>query len=301
MLQNRRAAATAPALATVITGFAAFLAGLSGPAVAPAAVAPAAVAPAAVAPAAVAPAAASPPSAVGMPRSAAAAVFRSGEMLHYRIAVGPLTAGEATLVTLPDTTGQWPGTVTIRLTVRSSGILEALYPVRDRITSRVTADGCETLMLRRRIREGRRRFSDSWTVDRVGGRACELGGDEVSTPPGVRDVLAALWTLRLRGVAAAEGTVVPTLPVLLGDRVATLHVAVGAPRLVEVPHGRGRARPLGLMLGAPPPSPTDASLVVDLAEDGAHTPLRVRLTVPVVGSVQVELTAVSASIRKNSR
>jgi hypothetical protein len=278
MPRHRQAAATAPALAILTTGFMALLAAASAP--------PVVVATAA------------PPPVVGGPRSTAAAVFRSGETLRYRIVIGPLTAGEATLVTRPDTTGRSPGTVTVRLTVRSSGILEAVYPVRDRITSRVTADDCETLLLQRRIREGRRRFTDRWVVDHARGRARELGGDEVATPPGVRDVLAVLWLLRLQGVVARDGAVVAPLPVLLGDGVGTLHVAVGPPRAVTVPAGRDTARSVGLTLGAPPRSPTDASLVVDLAQDGAHTPLRARMALPVVGAVQVELTAVSVSIDK---
>jgi hypothetical protein len=224
-----------------------------------------------------------------LPRIADSAPPAMQETLHYRIRIGVVSAGEATIVTRPVQRAGEPPSVEIRLTVRSSGLLSALYPIRDRITSRAAADDLRTLALDRRIREGRHREVDHWLVDHGRGLARERGGRQTTVPAGVHDVLSVLW--KLRGTDLAAGDTL-SLPVLLGHGVARMHVAVGEHREVEVPAGRFRCVPVWPGLDEPVDPSGEASMLIEFGVDRPRWPVRIGVQLPIVGRALVELVGV---------
>ncbi|MEZ4386325.1 MAG: DUF3108 domain-containing protein [Candidatus Krumholzibacteriia bacterium] len=212
------------------------------------------------------------------------------ETLNYRIRVGPMTAGQATIAARPVALADGPPAVEIRLSVRSSGLLSRLYPVRDRITSWAAQDDLRTLLLDRRIREGRRRLVDHWRVDHARRTARERGGARVPVPAGVHDILSALWRLRTADLAAADTL---SLPLLLGSRTARMFVAAGSATDVEVPAGRFRCVPLCPRLGEPAEFDGGSPVLIECSLGPQRWPVRLRLPLPVVGSVSVELETAS--------
>jgi len=224
-----------------------------------------------------------------LPRTADCAPAFAEETLHYRIRIGVVSAGEATIATRPVQRAGEPPAVEIRLTVRSSGLLSALYPIRDRITSRAAADDLRTLALDRRIREGRRREVDHWVVDHDRGLARERGGRQVTVPTGVHDILSFLWKLRGTDLAPADTL---SLPVLLGQGVARMHVAVGEHREVEVPAGRFRCVPVRPGLDEPVDPAGDASMLIEFGVEQPRWPVRIGVQLPIVGRASVELVRV---------
>ncbi len=209
----------------------------------------------------------------------------TGEILQYRIRVGFVTAGEATIATRP---GDTHDTVEIHLTARSSGILSALYPIRDRITSRALRDDFRTLALHRRIREGNRRHHDRWAVDHRRGEAVEQRGARVTIPAGVHDILSVLW--RLRSDRPAPGDTLAR-SVFLGPATSTMTTVAGPPSEVDVPAGHFTCVPLYPSLHGTPRVADDADVIVDCARGPRRIPVRIRLQLPVIGRATVELVS----------
>jgi hypothetical protein len=209
----------------------------------------------------------------------------AGETLEYRIRLGPIRAGSATVVTRTAAIGR-EGAVEIELSARSDGLLASLLPVRDRITSVAAVGDLRSLRLERRIREGRRKIHDVWTVDHDLAVATDGQGGQVAVPPGIHDILSVLW--RLRAVALAPGDTV-TLPVLVAGRATRLNVTVGPEREVEVPAGRFRCLPLCPGLERIVPFDPHGPLVIDLAVGATGPPVRISLDLPVAGRARFEL------------
>jgi len=212
----------------------------------------------------------------------------AGETLNYRIRVGFVTAGEACITTRL-ISGSRPVALEIRLTARSRGILSALYPIRDRITSRAGADDLRTLTLQRRIREGNRRLHDFWTVDHQLGQAREQHGAQVDVPAGVHDILSALWRLRRDGPAPG---VTLQHPLLMGKGVTTMSTVAGQRTENQVPAGRFQCIPLYPTLGDQPAIGPDPTLVVHCSDDTYRWPVKMLLKLPVVGQATIELMSV---------
>jgi len=209
----------------------------------------------------------------------------AGEILQYRIRVGFVTAGEATIATRP---GDTPDTVEILLTARSSGILSALYPIRDRIASRALRNDYRTLALHRRIREGKRRHHDRWAIDHRRGEAVEQRGTRVTIPAGVHDILSVLW--RLRSDRPAPGDTLARA-VFLGPETSIMTAVAGPPTDVDVPAGRFTCVPLYPSLHGTPRVDDDADVIVDCARGLRRIPVRIRLRLPVIGRATVELVS----------
>ena len=218
--------------------------------------------------------------------------LHAGENLHYRIRLGPLTVGEGCLAIddIIDCDGR-PAYV-VRYTARSGGVLSRLYPVRDRITSWADTLDFRTHRLQKRIREGRYREACDWRVDHDLGLARERSGDTLSVACGIHDVFSAF--LRVRSSRLVPGGNV-TVPVLLGGAATDLSVAVGPPRRVRVPAGAFDTIAVQPDLGRGGPFQHDGAVTIDLSRDRRRWPVRIRMRVPIVGAIVVELVDVETA------
>lgn len=210
-----------------------------------------------------------------------------GETLHYRIRTGFVTAGSASLSVSEH---RQPGVIQFRLSARSSGLLDTLYPIRDRITSLARASDLATMGLQRRIREGRRRLNDRWTIDPDRGEARERSGRRVTLAPGSLDILSVLWRLR-RGTPAPGDTL--RHPIFLGPGPATMTAVVGPRTRAEVPAGVFECLPIYPSLGPAPRVHADADVVLEFSDDPGRLPVRIRVRLPMVGHATAELIGVT--------
>jgi len=215
------------------------------------------------------------------------ATTAQGQTMHYRIRTGFVTAGTATFTVSED---RRPGVLQLQLSARSSGVLDALYPIRDRITSLARDTDLATLGLHRRIREGRRRLADGWTIDPARGQARERSGRRTEGPPRVHDILSVLW--RLRADAPAPGDTLRH-PLFMGPGLATMTAVVGPRTSVEVPAGSFTCLSVYPSLGDPPRVHPDADVVLEFSDDSRRLPVRIQVRLPVVGRATAELTAVT--------
>ncbi|MBD3220271.1 DUF3108 domain-containing protein [bacterium] len=224
--------------------------------------------------------------ALTVPPGVAAGPAPGDETLSYRIRVGPWTAGEVVIAARREEHPVAGPALAIELTARSGRMLSALYPIRDRLTSVAALDDLRCLTATRRIREGRRRLADTWTIDHARGEARDRAGKVVPVPEGVHDVLSALW--RLRSIAMAPGDTV-ALPTLLGGRVASLVVRVGDPRRIRVPAGEFDCLPLYPAVDRVARAGEDARLVIHREVGGARRPALIEVELPIVGRARIEM------------
>ncbi|HOX24484.1 MAG TPA: DUF3108 domain-containing protein [Candidatus Krumholzibacteria bacterium] len=212
--------------------------------------------------------------------------FAVGEVLRYRIRLGPVTVGEAMLAIPGLAAGGGRAAFEVCYTARSGGVLSTLYPVRDRITSWADTLDYRSYRLQKRIREGTYHEACDWRIDHAQGRAVERDGVSIPVEPGVHDVFSAL--LRVRASQLVSGTAI-TIPVVLGSDTAEMRVSVGPQRSVATPAGEFWCVAVQPDLGGQGPFQHDGPVVIDLALDRRRWPVRIRLKVPVVGALVVEL------------
>lgn len=218
-------------------------------------------------------------------------LYRPGladERLEYRIRLGPIPAGEATLLAQAAAGADDERTLLITLSIRSHGLLSALFPIRDRLVSRLRAADLRVLSVERRIREGPRHLRETWQLDHEQELARELGGRQVRVPADVHDPLAALW--RLRRVVLAPGDTC-SLPLFIGAGATRLHVAAGTPEDVSVPSGTFRCLPLAPSLGRPQGFDPAAGVIIHRRVDGAGVPVLFEVELPIAGRARIELVS----------
>lgn len=212
--------------------------------------------------------------------------FAAGERLHYRIRLGSLVVGSATLeITGLRRCGD-RSAYEFRYTARSNAVLTALYPVRDRIVSWADTLDFRSHRLSKRIREGRHRESCDLRLDHDGAVASSVDGTRLAIPPGCHDVFSALLRLRASSLTSGERV---EIPVILGGAVSVLRVLVGEERRVAVPAGDFTCLAVSPQLGGRGPFRHDGPVTVDLSRDARRVPVRISVRVPVVGQLLAEL------------
>ena len=216
--------------------------------------------------------------------------FAVGEQLNYRIRLGPVTVGTATLELVGlQACGERTAYV-IRYTARSNRLISAVYPVRDRITSWADTLDFRSHRYDQRVREGTVRVRRDVRIDHALGIASDGDGATLKIPPGCHDVFSAL--LRLRASRLEPGTTV-SVPVIMETEVVALDVSVGPYGRVKVPAGEFPCIEVIPLLGNEEPIHHEGTVVIDLSRDERCLPVRIRLRVPVVGYLSVELTEIT--------
>ncbi len=223
--------------------------------------------------------------------------FAVGERLEYRIRLGPVTVGSATLEIAGRQDCGASIAYVVRYTARSNRALAALYPVRDRITCWADTLDFRSHRLRKRIREGSYREAWDLRLDHAAGRATNSDGRHLAIPPGCHDVFSALLRLRASQLAADAQV---TIPVILGGAVSSMRVQVAGEEQVTVPAGSFRCLVLVPQLGGQGPFRHDGKVTVALSQDARRLPVRVSVKVPVVGRLRAELVEI-ASFRCNGQ
>lgn len=211
------------------------------------------------------------------------------ESLHYRIRLGPVTVGTASLETIGLVEVDGRGCSIVQYTARSGPLLGSVYPVRDRIISLVDTLDFRCHRLNKHIREGSYREHRRWTLDHGQGLASDERGNHCPIAPGSHDVFSALQRLR-RHLPAPDQIV--SLPVFLGGVSDTLHIIVGKPREIEGPLGTFSTLPVEPILGGGGPFRHEGPVTVDINQDTGHWPVRIAVQVPVVGQLVIELTRI---------
>lgn len=216
--------------------------------------------------------------------------FAVGEQLNYRIRLGPVTVGTATLELVGlQTCGQRTAYI-MRYTARSNRLISSVYPVRDRITSWADTLDFRSHRYTQRIREGQDRFNRDVLLDHTAGLAISSEGDSLAIPPGCHDVFSAL--LRIRASRLDPGATV-SVQVIMAAQTAVLDVSVGPLGRVKVPAGEFPCIQVIPLLGNEGPIRHEGPMTIDLSRDGRGLPVRIRMRVPVVGYLSVELTDIA--------
>lgn len=213
--------------------------------------------------------------------------FAVGEQLNYRIRLGPVTVGTATLELVRLQACGDRTAYVVRYSARSNRLISSVYPVRDRITSWADTLDFRSYRYTQRIREGQVRFKRDVQLDHAAGMARSSVGDSLQVPPGCHDVFSTL--LRIRASCLEPGTTI-SVPVLMETEAVAFAVSVGPLGRVNVPAGEFPCIEVIPQLGNEGPIRHEGTMTIDLSRDGRCLPVRIRMRVPVVGYLSVELT-----------
>ena len=171
-------------------------------------------------------------------------VLQTGEDLLFAIKWGVVKAGYSTL-TLPNAeTIHGKSYLHIVSEARSSGVVDAIFRVRDRNESWIDAEARSTLKYSKRIREGKYLVDEKVEIDPVAGRFKETSyridknrheeaqGD---VPSNVLDILGSLYHIRVQSLDVGQEF---TMDVHSGEKVYPLVVSVKRRETVKVKAGR---------------------------------------------------------------
>jgi len=219
--------------------------------------------------------------------------FAPGEKLVYELRWGVVTAGTATLVVLPPEEIDGVEAQHFALSVETVGLVDAIYPVRNRVDSFMTPDLRRSLRYLKRQREGRHKKRDvtvRFDWDRQVAQYTNLDHTrpEVELAPETVDPLGAFY--RFRSLPLEVGGT-HRMAVTDGKRVGAGSARVIREETIETAAGTFDTYlvepDMGQVHGVFRKT-SDAKVQVWITRDPSHIPVRVASKV-VIGSFVGEL------------
>jgi hypothetical protein len=241
---------------------------------------------------------ATPGSSVALPTPAvanASPALRAGESLTFAIRWGAITGGYSSLSVQGVQTISGRPAYHVVAEARSTGLVDALYRVRDRNESWVGTQPLGTLRYAKNIHEGKYRVEEETVLNQDEHRfhnhsyridKNEYEDKEGSIPPNVLDVLGSLYYVRTLPLAVGQSY---TIDVHSGDKVYPLVVNVKKRAKVKVRAGKfdcflvePQLRDPGIFISK------GKKLEVWITADARHLPVLMRSEV-FIGHVSAEL------------
>ncbi|NLI82098.1 MAG: DUF3108 domain-containing protein [Deltaproteobacteria bacterium] len=130
--------------------------------------------------------------------------FKTGERLSYQLRWGILPAGTVVLEVLPMETVSGVTAHHFAMTATSSGYVDLVYPVRDRVDAYADLAAGRSLLYRKKQREGRHRRDETVRFDWTGSRAAYENFGKKRNPipvgPGTFDPLSVFYAFRMQEI-----------------------------------------------------------------------------------------------------
>jgi hypothetical protein len=216
--------------------------------------------------------------------------FGSGEVFDFELQYGVVSVGRARLETRSVETYRGRPVLGLVSRARSAQWIDAVYKVRDEISSLLDLERLVSLRFVKQLREGDYKADLEADYLHEEGIARYADGTEVALTPGSQDILSALFYIR--AFALHEGMVLH-IPVHDGKKSYPLRVAVTGRERVETPLGSFNCLVLEPTLQSQGLFKSEGRMLIYLSDDSRRLPVKLKARAPV-GAFTSELSAYRA-------
>ncbi|TVR75010.1 MAG: DUF3108 domain-containing protein [Marinilabiliales bacterium] len=215
-------------------------------------------------------------------------VYMAGESLRYQIYYGPVTGGEVTMTLTPAKFGEREVLHAVALGY-TTGLANRIFRIYDIYESYMDpATGLPVKSIRN-ISEGSYRFYNEVLYDRDSNTVYTLMSGRNEAPPGVMDMVSAIYKLRdTMSVAALSPGDVLEMNTWFSDRLYPVYIRYSGPETVRTRMGQFDALKFFPVSEPGRVFKGDDDITVWFSDDGNFVPLRVRLNM-LVGAVRMDL------------
>jgi len=213
--------------------------------------------------------------------------FGTGEVLDFEIQYGVVSVGRARLETREVERYRERPVLELVSRAKSAQWIDAVYKVRDEISSLFDLEALYSLRFRKQLREGdyRADFEAEYLHEQSVARYAD--GSESPLVPGSQDILSALFYVR--AFALQEGMVLH-IPVHDGKKSYPLRVAVTGRERVETRLGSYDCLVLEPTLQSQGLFKSEGRMLIYLSDDARRLPVKLKARAPV-GAFTSELVA----------
>jgi hypothetical protein len=197
--------------------------------------------------------------------------FKLGEQLNYQVFIGSNNTpmGLATFQVRGRQRYFDRDGVFLNVTAQTTGAAAALFVARDQIDSYVDPMALLPFRTVLNLHEGRRRLTQTLTVNQEAGVATSDGGARIEIPVGTHDYLSFFYVLRTFNLAPKRRN---ALSVLVENKPKTLFVETQQRETIRL--GNRDVQAIGLSITTDDPQPDKYQLRIWISDDRQRLPLR---------------------------
>ncbi len=213
--------------------------------------------------------------------------FGSGEVFDFELQYGVVSVGRARLETRGVEVHRGRPALGLVSRARSAQWIDAVYKVRDEISSLLDLERLHSLRFAKQLREGDYKADFQAEYLHEEGIARYADGSEAALMPGSQDILSALFYIR--AFALSEGMVLH-IPVHDGKKSYPLRVSVTGRERVETALGSFNCLVLEPTLQSQGLFKSEGRMLIYLSDDARRLPVKLKARAPV-GAFTSELSA----------
>lgn len=228
--------------------------------------------------------------------------FRKGEHLEYKLHVGLLTAGEATLSILPDIERR-NGRPCYRIDVygKTTGFADFLYSVKDNWGTYYDTASLVPHQFYRNIQEGRYRKYEIVDFDHLNEKAKVTTLDkqtfqpkDVKTfdiPSNIQDMVSGYYFLRTLDFSTIQPNDTIQVRAFFDKELFDMKIRFVRREVIKTKLGKVRALAFAPVMPENSIFDGEDSILLWMSDDANKIPLKVKARMFLVGSVDVEITS----------
>lgn len=228
--------------------------------------------------------------------------FKKGEHLEYKLHVGLLTAGEATLSILPDIEKR-NGRPCYRIDVygKTTGFADFLYSVKDNWGTYYDTASLVPHQFYRNIQEGRYRKYEIVDFDHVNEKARVTTLDkqtfkprDIKTydiPSNIQDLVSGYYFLRTQDFSTIQPNDTIQVRAFFDKELFDMKIRFVKREVIKTKLGKVKALAFAPVMPENSIFDGEDSILLWMSDDANKIPLKVRAKMFLVGSVEVEITA----------
>jgi hypothetical protein len=217
------------------------------------------------------------------------AVFQVGEVLHYKLKYGFITAAEGTIKVL-NSDLKFNEQPTFRLSVdaQTSGTFDVFYKVRDHYDSYIDRNNLTPYFYQEKIREGKYRRDDKARFTQSTGKIVSNRGTFTGPTDQTFDLVSAYYFARSLDIARIKLNEKFALNYFLGDGINKLEIQYVGKEVIKSKIGNIRCLKFSPSIQPGRIFKKDSKLYLWITDDGNRVPVKAQVEI-LVGSVTMEI------------
>lgn len=223
-------------------------------------------------------------------RSMQNSAFKAGEILEYKLAYGPISAGTAKLE-VKNTALKMNGRQMYHIVGigKSNSAFDWIFKVRDRYETYLDVEGVFPWLFIRRINEGGYKKSQDYQFYQGKGTVKTQDGKSFDVPHGIQDMISSFYYARTIDFSNAEVGQVFQFDSFVDDEIYPLRIKYAGKETIKIGKGKFRCMVFHPAVQEGRIFSSDEDLTVYITDDGNKIPILARAKI-LVGSIRMELT-----------
>lgn len=219
--------------------------------------------------------------------------FKEGEVLHYKLKYGIITAAEATIKVLPSDL-MFDGKPTFRLSVdaSTSGTFDIFYKVRDHYDSYIDRKELTPYFYQENIREGKYRRQDKARFYQDSKKVISTNGTFETPNTQTFDLVSAYYFARNLDISKLKLNDTFTLNYFLGKELNALQIQYIGKETIKTKIGKINCLKFSPSIEPGRVFKKDSKLYLWITDDNNRVPVKAQVEI-LVGTVTLEINSAS--------